>query len=192
MFPSLSAMAIGISIAAIASSLFLTFSIVKSGKIKSYEYGFLALQFCNVLSQTLVIIAEMSTNEMISYEWMQLLSLLNNVGITLININILSIFSVLDYRITLERLQKIRIAVVILCFVFLLPQSTQSIWIFYNLNSTMGTIAIISCTIWYAMAVIHDNWQMSFLLYLIYQREKELIKKEHLYCTGILISTYSG
>lgn len=189
LFPFLSGTAIGISAVAIASSLMLTLSIVRSGKIKSYENGFIALQICNILSQILVIFAESSSkNYLVPYEWMQLLSLLNNVGITLININILSIFSVLDYRITPERLQKFRIVVLILCSLFLMPQSIQAIWIFFGENITMSRISIITTGTWYLLTVLYDNWQLNFLLYLIYQREKALIKNEGLYCKGMIIS----
>jgi hypothetical protein len=186
--PAISIAAIVISSIAILSAIRLTVSIVKTNKIKSYEYEFIALQICNICTQSILIASETQTGTysyVILYEWMQLFSLLSNVGITLVNIKILSIFSVLDDRITVESLKTFRSGVFVLCFLCILPQTIQSIWILVEVNMAMRKVSLITTGVWYFATVIYNNVQGCYLIYVIYRKERKLIKDKQLFCMAL-------
>jgi hypothetical protein len=193
--PALSTATIILSSISIVFSIGLLISIFRSKKVKSYEHEFAALQVCNILSQILITISETqlyTQRYKILFEWMQLFSLLNNVGITLINIRILTIFYILDDRITPEFIRKFWYTVIVVCSVLTLPQLIQSIWITIEVDAIMRRIAIITTGVWYLLTAVYDGYQLIYLFYLIYGKDRKFVKDKKLVCTFVYICNSFG
>lgn len=151
-------------------------------RLHSYDYIFILLQLINILTQSAVIVYETHVvHNALLFNSMVYLGGLNILGVVFTNLQSLTIFSVLDYRITRERIVKGRIGSVILFFLFTGVALRNLIVADYNeieilKNDSIQTLGQIGIVFWNAVSLFYDNGQAYLLLHLL--RESKNTKRK--------------
>ena len=145
----------------------LAFEAKNGGGLKSYDYLFVFLQFFNFATQGIVIYCQ--TVPMMSC-WaenlLQYLAAASILGVVIVNIQTLTIFAVLDLRITRPRIQMIAVTFVLLFFL-LATLELRNVFVAGSVDSSseseirlhqIGTILVI---VFAAIGLLYDNVQVT-------------------------------
>lgn len=140
------------------------------GGMKSYDYLFILLQLFNFATQGIVIYCQ--TVSMMS-NWaenlLQYLAAASILGVVFVNVQTLTLFAVLDLRITRTRIQMIAVTFVILFFL-LTTLELRNVFVAGSVNRSSeseirlhqtGTILVI---LFAAIGLLYDNVQVTRLI----------------------------
>ncbi|KAJ3348104.1 hypothetical protein HDU91_006634 [Kappamyces sp. JEL0680] len=154
-------------------SLLMVVSIARQReKMRRYEYIFIALQLLNLVTQSVCIVYESSTSHNDSlFNFLQFFTDCNGFGVILVNLQTLTLFAVLDSRITPRNIRLLGSAFALL-FLVTTPIMAYVGIDYTNSDMLLRRVITAGSMIWMAVGLIYDNIQAAFFIWAVYAGNK--------------------